>query len=237
MGSDLENEATHPGIPLVLDVELKRKLLRTPCSYERLLATFGRLQHWILILASGTVRAPSLKFFMLNELVFRDRKMSTVNLISAANNLLIQSQATMVNPCPSTRPPPPSAGEGWYTITVDAAWANPDSLGGFDSSRAADPEEVEAISVIRGMQATLRLGLPESELRNPSISTSYRDSKIPKPNQIVLDAQARVCTGPTQTKPLNEEQAYKVFDTILKSGEVFILLLFLTWVLCQMLDY
>ncbi|PIA29324.1 hypothetical protein AQUCO_06100086v1 [Aquilegia coerulea] len=53
--------------------------------------------------------------------------------------------------------------------------------------------------------------------RNPAISTSYRNSKIPKPNQIVLDAQSRVCTGPTQTKPLNEEQARKVLNTILKS--------------------
>ncbi|KAL5724929.1 hypothetical protein ACHQM5_008131 [Ranunculus cassubicifolius] len=48
-------------------------------------------------------------------------------------------------------------------------------------------------------------------------SNSYRNLQIPKPNQIVLDAQARVCTGPTQTKPLNEEQARKVLDTILKS--------------------
>lgn len=33
----------------------------------------------------------------------------------------------------------------------------------------------------------------------------------------MLDAQAKICTGPTQTKPLNEEQARKVLDTILKS--------------------
>ena len=63
-----------------------------------------------------------------------------------------------------------------------------------------------------------QLGLPESEIRNPSVSPSYRSWKLPKPNQAVLDAQARVCTGPTQTKPLGEEQALKVLDTILRSG-------------------
>ncbi|KAI5665069.1 hypothetical protein M9H77_24392 [Catharanthus roseus] len=56
-----------------------------------------------------------------------------------------------------------------------------------------------------------------SVIRNPSISTSYRNPNFPKPNQTVLDAQARVCTGPTQTRPLNEEQAFKVLKTILNS--------------------
>lgn len=64
-----------------------------------------------------------------------------------------------------------------------------------------------------------QLGLPESEIRNPSVSPSYRSWKLPKPNQTVLDAQARVCTGPTQTKPLGEEQALKVLDTILRSAK------------------
>lgn len=63
-----------------------------------------------------------------------------------------------------------------------------------------------------------QLGLPESDIRNPSISPSYRSWKLPKPNHTVLDAQARVCTGPTQSKPLGEEQALKVLDTILRSG-------------------
>ncbi|KAG6516548.1 anthranilate phosphoribosyltransferase-like [Zingiber officinale] len=53
---------------------------------------------------------------------------------------------------------------------------------------------------------------------NPSISSSYRPNEIPKPNQTVLEAQARVCTGPEQTRPLSEEQAFKVLDTILKSA-------------------
>ncbi|OMO80081.1 Glycosyl transferase, family 3 [Corchorus olitorius] len=62
-----------------------------------------------------------------------------------------------------------------------------------------------------------QFGLKESDIRNPAISTTYRSSTLPKPNQTVLDAQARVCTGPTQTRPLSEEQAFKVLDTILRS--------------------
>ncbi|KAB1207860.1 Anthranilate phosphoribosyltransferase [Morella rubra] len=64
-----------------------------------------------------------------------------------------------------------------------------------------------------------QLGLPESDIRNPAVSSSYRSSMFPKPNQTVLDAQARVCTGPTQTRPLGEDQAYKVLDTILRSAK------------------
>lgn len=63
------------------------------------------------------------------------------------------------------------------------------------------------------------LGLLESEIQSPAISTSYRSPELPKPNPTVLEAQARVCTGPTQTRPLGEEQACKVLDTILRSGE------------------
>ncbi|KAG7589662.1 Glycosyl transferase family 3 N-terminal domain superfamily [Arabidopsis suecica] len=63
-----------------------------------------------------------------------------------------------------------------------------------------------------------QLGLKESDVMNPALSSTYRGSEIPKPNLTVLDAQARVCTGPTQTRPLSEEQAFKVFDTILRSA-------------------
>ncbi|XVF02525.1 hypothetical protein REPUB_Repub04eG0182700 [Reevesia pubescens] len=62
-----------------------------------------------------------------------------------------------------------------------------------------------------------QLGLKESDIRNPAISSTYRNSQLPKPNQTVLEAQARVCTGPTQTRPLSEDQAFKVLDTILRS--------------------
>lgn len=63
-----------------------------------------------------------------------------------------------------------------------------------------------------------QLGLKESDIINPAISSSYRSSKLPKPNQTLLEAQAKVCTGPTQTRPLSEDQAFKVLDTILRSG-------------------
>ncbi|XP_038703613.1 anthranilate phosphoribosyltransferase isoform X1 [Tripterygium wilfordii] len=62
-----------------------------------------------------------------------------------------------------------------------------------------------------------QLGISVHDIRNPGISSTYRGSKLPKPNQTVLEAHARVCTGPTQTKPLTEEQAFKVLDTILRS--------------------
>lgn len=64
-----------------------------------------------------------------------------------------------------------------------------------------------------------QFGLKESDIKNPALSSTYRRSEIPKANPTVLDAQARVCTGPTQTRPLSEEQAFKVFDTILRSGK------------------
>ncbi|KAL9420861.1 hypothetical protein AB3S75_038432 [Citrus x aurantiifolia] len=64
-----------------------------------------------------------------------------------------------------------------------------------------------------------QLGLKESDIINPAISSSYRSSKLPKPNQTLLEAQAKVCTGPTQTRPLREDEAFKVLDTILRSAK------------------
>lgn len=66
--------------------------------------------------------------------------------------------------------------------------------------------------------ATDELGNFEVGALNPSVSSSYRSPETPKPNQTVLEAQAKVCTGPTQTRPLSEEQAFRVLDTILRSG-------------------
>ncbi|AQK60916.1 anthranilate phosphoribosyltransferase isoform X1 [Zea mays] len=60
--------------------------------------------------------------------------------------------------------------------------------------------------------------LEEGGRRNPSVSDSYRAAGLPQPNATVLDAQARVCTGPAQTRPLGEEQAMRVLDTILRSA-------------------
>ncbi|CAI5471474.1 unnamed protein product [Closterium sp. Yama58-4] len=39
------------------------------------------------------------------------------------------------------------------------------------------------------------------------------------PNQVVLEAQARVCTGPTQTRPLGEEEMRRVLEQILLSAK------------------
>ncbi|XP_047332174.1 anthranilate phosphoribosyltransferase [Impatiens glandulifera] len=64
-----------------------------------------------------------------------------------------------------------------------------------------------------------RLGISEAVYLNPELSSAYRCNEYPKPNQTVLEAQAKVCTGPTQTKPLTEEQAFKVFETILRSAK------------------
>ncbi|KAJ1422828.1 Nucleoside phosphorylase/phosphoribosyltransferase catalytic domain superfamily [Sesbania bispinosa] len=63
-----------------------------------------------------------------------------------------------------------------------------------------------------------QFGIPEFDVRNPALSSSYRSPALARPNKTVLEAQTRVCTGPTQTRPLDEEQAFKVFDTILRSA-------------------
>lgn len=77
-----------------------------------------------------------------------------------------------------------------------------------------------------------QFGIPEFDVRNPSLSSSYRSSALAMPNQTVLDAQTRVCTGPTQTRPLDEQQAFKVFDTILRSGFFFSFVL-RDYVICE----
>ncbi|PPR91957.1 hypothetical protein GOBAR_AA28737 [Gossypium barbadense] len=77
-----------------------------------------------------------------------------------------------------------------------------------------------AVKAVLDSATIEELGLKESDMRNPAISSTYRRSMLPKPNQTVLEAQARICTGPTQTRPLSEEQAFKVLDTILRSGTV-----------------
>jgi hypothetical protein len=54
--------------------------------------------------------------------------------------------------------------------------------------------------------------------KNPTLSTSYRPMDIPTPNRMVLEAQQRVCTGPSQTRPLDQAQTISVLDTIVRSG-------------------
>ncbi|KAL9226354.1 hypothetical protein vseg_002177 [Gypsophila vaccaria] len=63
------------------------------------------------------------------------------------------------------------------------------------------------------------LRFTEDSTRNPAVSTEYRHPELRKPNQTLLDAQSRVCTGPTQTKPLTEQQAFNALDIILKSAK------------------
>ncbi|CAN0880898.1 Protein transport protein Sec61 subunit alpha, partial [Linum grandiflorum] len=77
---------------------------------------------------------------------------------------------------------------------------------------------LQIVKVVLDSATVDQLGISESEIRNPTVSSSYLSSKLQKPNLTVLDAQARVCTGPEMTKPLIEEQAFKVFDTILRSA-------------------
>lgn len=60
--------------------------------------------------------------------------------------------------------------------------------------------------------------LEEGARRNPAVSDSYRPEGMARPNGTVLEAQGRVCTGPEQTRPLGEEQAMRVLDTILRSA-------------------
>ncbi|KAK3416756.1 hypothetical protein EUGRSUZ_H02516 [Eucalyptus grandis] len=82
------------------------------------------------------------------------------------------------------------------------------------------PRRLAAAATASAGSATIgHSELPDSEVRNPSLSPSYRDARLRKPNQAVLEAQARVCTGPTQTRPLSEDQAFKVLDTILRSAK------------------
>ncbi|XP_054793014.1 uncharacterized protein LOC129298612 [Prosopis cineraria] len=99
------------------------------------------------------------------------------------------------------------------------AWVQP-----FQKLRIRDRDRWIGRKLRFTVQATLdsaiieQLGITEFDIRNPSLSSSYRSPALPKPNQTVLEAQARVCTGPTQTRPLGEDQAFKVLDTILRSA-------------------
>jgi hypothetical protein len=59
--------------------------------------------------------------------------------------------------------------------------------------------------------------LDQGEIHVKSTRTKVLQNDV-GPNLTVLEAQARVCTGPTRTRPLDEAQAYKVLDAILKTG-------------------
>ncbi|CAI9112811.1 OLC1v1013305C2 [Oldenlandia corymbosa var. corymbosa] len=71
---------------------------------------------------------------------------------------------------------------------------------------------------VKAVLDTVRADEFSSSVGNPAVSTSYRNPNFRRPNQTVWEAQGKVCTGPTQTRPLSEEQAFKVLDTILRSA-------------------
>ncbi|CAI0462496.1 unnamed protein product [Linum tenue] len=98
-------------------------------------------------------------------------------------------------------------------LNIRSSLRFPAEIGGRWIARARLP----AVKAVIDSATLDQLGMTESEIRNPAVSSTYRSSKLPKPNLTVLEAQARVCTGPEMTKPLSEEQAFKVFDTILRS--------------------
>lgn len=72
--------------------------------------------------------------------------------------------------------------------------------------------KVRANAVVQKGMSTLDQG----EIHVKSTRTKFLQNDV-GPNLTVLEAQARVCTGPTQTRPLDEAQAYKVLDAILKT--------------------
>ncbi|KAF6159870.1 hypothetical protein GIB67_032954 [Kingdonia uniflora] len=92
-----------------------------------------------------------------NEMIFEQKQQHTGETLKRAKISLIH-----INEVASHIPKiTPRTKEGWHVIFVDAAWKNADRTGGtgYDSVRASDPEEAEAASVIRGMEAAHRLGM------------------------------------------------------------------------------
>ncbi|KAF6176589.1 hypothetical protein GIB67_034451, partial [Kingdonia uniflora] len=101
-----------------------------------------------------------------NELIFEQKRPEPAEALKRAKQFLITQDRTAPIP-PRPVPPTPQASEGWHAINVDASWTKPGTPGGtgftikshtsslicagYDSARAANPEEVEAIAVIRGM--------------------------------------------------------------------------------------
>lgn len=91
---------------------------------------------------------------------------------------------------------------GRYTLGVRAAIAKDKAPGKEQQGGGGGPGT--------GAPAAHRWRLSPSELCLEDIGG---------PNAVVLEAQGQVCTGPTQTRPLTEEQLRNVLNTILASGE------------------
>ncbi|KAK9119793.1 hypothetical protein Scep_017886 [Stephania cephalantha] len=72
----------------------------------------------------------------------------------------------------------------------------------------------------RNLNPIARAALDSSGLHRLGFTESDGDdcgSDIPRPNRTVMEAQARICARPMQVRPLGEEHACEVLDTILKS--------------------
>ncbi|XP_024387139.1 uncharacterized protein [Physcomitrium patens] len=78
------------------------------------------------------------------------------------------------------------------------------------------PRRPTSARAIAGKSAPSKLSDDSGENRIQARAKRLQDAV--GPNKTLLDAQARVCTGPTQTRPLDEAQAYKVLNTVLQSG-------------------
>nr|XP_029123717.1 uncharacterized protein LOC105056220 isoform X2 [Elaeis guineensis] len=124
---------------------------------------------------------------------------------------------SLLHPKPNPNPSPSSS---WFSaIKRTTLWNSrnwiPFRLGkrriGLSTSRKGGHP------VVRSAVTIEEAGFLEVDIRNPAISTSYRPSNVPQPNRVVLEAQTKVCTGPEQTKPLSQDQAVVVLDTILRS--------------------
>ncbi|KAF6167068.1 hypothetical protein GIB67_041323 [Kingdonia uniflora] len=90
-----------------------------------------------------------------NELIFEQKRIQPIEAIKGAKLYIVPH--TRDSPPLKIVKTPPNVHEGWHTVNVDAAWIKPDNMG--ELARAADPEEAEAIAVIRGMEAAHKLGL------------------------------------------------------------------------------
>ncbi|KAF6175478.1 hypothetical protein GIB67_021968 [Kingdonia uniflora] len=111
-----------------------------------------------------------------NELVFERKIQTARETLAKAKRFLIVNPRNVL-PMLNSRPPPFQAETlvGWHVINVDASWFSQDTPGGTSfiikshqnlivcagcgSIRAADPEEAEAVAVVRGMEAALRIGV------------------------------------------------------------------------------
>ena len=85
-----------------------------------------------------------------------------------------------------------------------------------DSTRASLASETAADNSAASRPAVRQI--QESQAEGRPRGRFLRDDV--GPNAVVLEAQARVCTGPTMTRPMEEEKMREVLELILLSGGV-----------------